>query len=237
MLFSEKFIDLVKENPIIGVINACQLIDAKISSLNLKSISNTLITSWDEEAHEVLWEGALFINVLISVNNFDVKHNLPTDTSRISTNCGNLCTYLKQIKKEFMSLSLKLKMESYTSRYETAFKSSFAYEFSQEDFDRIQILVNEIRNKISENSSLDTAHKKRLLKKLESLQSALHKRISDLDKFWGMVGDAGVVLSKLGTDAKPIVDRVKELVQIVWKTQARTEELPSNSQNPMLQND
>jgi len=61
--------------------------------------------------------------------------------------------------------------------------------------------------------------------------------VSDLDRFWGLVGDAGVVLGKLGNDAKPIVDRIREIAEIVWKTQSRTEELPSNSQNPMLEHD
>jgi hypothetical protein len=73
-----------------------------------------------------------------------------------------------------------------------------------------------------------------LLSRLEKLQSELHKRVSDLDRFWGLVGDAGVVLGKLGTDAKPIVDRVREIAQITWKTQSRTEELPSNISNPMI---
>lgn len=76
-----------------------------------------------------------------------------------------------------------------------------------------------------------------ILKRLENLQSELHKRVSDLDRFWGLVGDAGVVLGKLGKDAKPIVDRVREVAEIAWKTQARTEELPSSSPNPMLGKD
>ena len=54
---------------------------------------------------------------------------------------------------------------------------------------------------------------------------------------WGMVGDAGVLIGKLGTDAKPIVDRVKEIAAIVWKTQAIAEKLPRNSPNPMLEQD
>ena len=108
-----------------------------------------------------------------------------------------------------MQNPLLIELESYKNLYKTALKSTFAYEFSQGDLDRVQNLLNELRNHISEITNLEPDHKRRLLKRLESLQSELHKRVSDLDRFWGMVGDAGGVLGKLGEDAKPIVDRVR----------------------------
>ncbi len=61
--------------------------------------------------------------------------------------------------------------------------------------------------------------------------------MSDLDRFWGLVGDAGVILGKLGTDAKPFVDRVKEIADSVWRAQSRTEELPSNTPTPLGKSD
>ena len=64
----------------------------------------------------------------------------------------------------------------------------------------------------------------------------MHKKVSDLDRFWGLIGDAGVVLGKLGNDAKPIVDRIKEVAEIVWQTQSRAEELPSGTKIPLLSN-
>jgi hypothetical protein len=49
-----------------------------------------------------------------------------------------------------------------------------------------------------------------------------------LDRFWGLVGDAGVVLAKLGDNAKPIIECVKQITEIVWRAQGRAEQLPSN---------
>lgn len=54
-------------------------------------------------------------------------------------------------------------------------------------------------------------HQARLLKQVESLQLELHKKMSNLDRFWGLVGDAGVIAGKFGKDAKPLVDRIREL--------------------------
>ena len=66
------------------------------------------------------------------------------------------------------------------------------------------------------------------------MQSELHKKMSDLDRFWGFVGDAGVVMGKFGNDVKPLTDRIREMMGIVWNTQARAEELESGSPNPFL---
>lgn len=72
---------------------------------------------------------------------------------------------------------------------------------------------------------------------MERLQSELHKKGSDLDKFWGLIGDAGVAIGKFGKDAKPFVDRIREITGIVWRTQSAAEELPSGTKIPFLDSD
>ena len=99
----------------------------------------------------------------------------------------------------------------------------------------MQHLINELRVQISKTDALEQEHQQRLLRRLEKLQAEMHKKVSDLDRFWGLVGDAGVVLGKLGNDAKPIVDRIKEIASIVWRTQSRAEELPSGTELPSLE--
>ncbi|MBU1190269.1 MAG: hypothetical protein KKE76_01020 [Gammaproteobacteria bacterium] len=230
MFFSEDFIASVEENPISGIVDACNKILDRLEELSLSP-------EWSELEHELLWESASFIRLVIQSNELDINVVFPQATGDIKHNCSKLLEYVNLVKANFEAHSVRLKIESYTSRYSAALKSSFAYEFSQGDLDRIQTIVNELRAQIAANKSLQDDHKRRLLKRLEHLQSELHKRVSDLDRFWGLVGDAGIVLGKLGNDAKPIVDRIKEVAEIVWKTQARSEELPSDSQNPMLEHE
>ena len=113
----------------------------------------------------------------------------------------------------------------------------FFYEFTDGDLDRVQQLINELRNEITQSDLFEESHRARLLRRLESMQSEMHKKMSDVDRIWGLVGDAGIVIGKFGKDAKPFVDRIKELSQIAWRTQARAEELPSSSQNPLIESD
>ena len=113
----------------------------------------------------------------------------------------------------------------------------YLYEFSDDELTRINEIISDLRGIIGKSEMFDDDHQRRLLNKLEKLQSEVHKSVSDLDKFWGLIGDAGVVMGKFGKDAKPFVDRVKELSEITWKAQAKAEGLPEQDSMPLLTHD
>jgi hypothetical protein len=119
-------------------------------------------------------------------------------------------------------------------RFASLLGHQFHYSLSDADIERIQILINELRHLITNNTRIDEGHRRRLLLRLERLQTELHKRVSDLDRFWGIVADGGVLMRKLGEDAKPIVDRIREIAEIAWRSQADAEQLPSSAK-PALQ--
>ena len=101
------------------------------------------------------------------------------------------------------------------------------YTFSDSAYSRIQELINELRSEVTTSNALDEGHRRRLLRRLERLQQELHKSVSDIDRVWGLVGEAGVILGKFGEHTKPIVDRIRELADIVWKTVSAVEKLES----------
>ncbi len=122
-------------------------------------------------------------------------------------------------------------------KFKSKFGAAFLYRFSDGDLKRIQVLLNQLRDLVRSSELFDAKHKERILTKLEKLQLELHKYMSSLDKFWGLIGDAGIVLGKFGRDAKPFVDRIREISQIIWRTQAISEELPSGTSLPLLADD
>lgn len=95
---------------------------------------------------------------------------------------------------------------------------------------RIQQLINDIRSLITK-SAIDDEHKRRLLQKLEGLQGEMHKDISDLDRFWAFMGEAGRVLGQLGKDVKPLIDRIRELMNAVASVGGFAPALPSGDGN------
>jgi hypothetical protein len=225
VFFNDSFIEEAKHNPIKCTLEVCeQLLQMEAS-----------YGGWTEDEHESLLEGYALISEMRNADLISTKFSLPNLTGRSNDDCSDIQKWLVQLQTEFRMKTALSKMESFQDKFKIAIGNSFYYEFSQGDLDRVQSLINELRKQIGE-SKLADEHKQRLLARLEKMQAELHKKVSDLDRFWGVIGDAGVVISKLGTDAKPIVDRLRELKEIIWSTQSRAEELPSGTSPPLLEN-
>lgn len=191
-----------------------------------------------QEWHEIDLDALMSIYALLSevkdskILEFQLPH--VDFTNSMSENCMNLNGAVLDVEDEIASVSTKAKMMRIKDSFKKSLGNNFFYEFTDGDLKTIQELINDLREKIIQEINLEEEHKSRLLKRLERLQRELHKKVSDLDMFWGLIGDAGIVLGKLGTDAKPFVDRVREIANIVWRTQAQTEQLPSGTTPPLI---
>ena len=75
--------------------------------------------------------------------------------------------------------------------------------------------MRELRELIRGSSLITDDHKRRLLRRLEAMHAELHKKTSDIDRFWGFIGEAGIAMRKFGEDLAPISERVLELGGIV----------------------
>ena len=113
---------------------------------------------------------------------------------------------------------------------------SFAYHFDEKEVEDIQRLINDLRTQITTQKFFDEKHQQRILIRLEALQREIHKKMSDLDRFWGLIGDAGVALGKFGNDAQPFAKIIKDLTGVVWKAQARMEQIEPTNSLPLLPN-
>jgi hypothetical protein len=105
--------------------------------------------------------------------------------------------------------------ETKTEEYVALFSRVSVYEFSDADFKRVHDLIRELRELIRASTLITDDHKRRLLRRLEAMHAELHKKTSDIDRFWGFIGEAGIAMRKFGEDLSPISERVLELGGIV----------------------
>ncbi len=192
---------------------------------------------FDSDDQSLLLEAFALVSSLSAANLISVDVYEPEVSGNTNSVCTVILQYFNAIQSDLETQATALKLESLKRKFTAVITGGFGYEFTDGDIKRVQALINELRELLAADSSLDENHKKRLLLRLEALQKELHKKISNLNSFYSLLGDAGVVLGKLGTDAKPFIDRIREIVQIGWKAQARAEELPSSAENPMLGHD
>ena len=223
-MFNDEYLDNLPNDPL----------------LSLNEIVNKTIDHWSgfapgseiDDFDTFLEAHAIARALAENVKNFDFA--APDLKGSPNEMLACIIEYMEGVKASISTHLVELKMSQFNARYSAKYGNIFAYEFSEGDLARIQTLINELRDVISESELFENEHKQRLMSRLERLQSEMHKKMADLDRFWGLVGDAGVAMAKLGENAKPIVDRIREISNIVWRTQSRAEELPSDTPMDMI---
>ena len=223
-MISEQFFTVKKDNLISEIIEICKI----FLDWHRDIPANKEIEFYEEYIDAYAAFEAYLISKTIHIESI----NFGTDRNE---NIRNISEFFGSINESYFHKLTLDTVEFARNKYQQRFQVGFAYEFTDGDLKRIQTLLNELRDLVANSEDFDANHKERILKRLEKLQSELHKRVSSLDKFWGLVGDAGVALGKFGKDAKPFVDRIREITQIVWNTQTRAEELPSGIKIPLLE--
>lgn len=226
MLFSDDFLEGLAADPIAGSTAICDI--------TLRSLMDG--QDWVTQDWNNLLEGVTLLSEMQEAGLLPVAHlfpNIPADEN-LDIKCKAAARVIREVGSSLEALVEERRVEQLKKRFRNSLSTEFKYEFSQGDLEKVQVLLNELRNEVAGSTKLEAEHKARLLRRLEALQAELHKKISDLDKFWGLVGDASIVMAKIGTNAKPIVDRVREIADIVWRTQTRAEELPSGTTLPQI---
>jgi len=132
---------------------------------------------------------------------------------------------------------MKLANEHYKAsceKYAQDPRNPFEYRFDTDQLNRLQQLINEVRDELQNLENIPDNWRRRMLRRLESLQKELHERMSSLDRFWGIVGEALPVLHQLGVAAKPIVNRLREMAEIGMRVHAVFYNLPIPPGVPIL---
>ena len=206
---------------------------AHICAVTLASIDTNVPGFTDRDVIALL-EAQALLQAINELDTIDIKYTGPLPARNSAPSTDALFASVDQMAKRLRQATRDSHLAAIKERALLRLGKGFSYEFTQGDIDRIQALINETRGWLTSTDIFTAEHKDRVLKRLEALQRELHKKMSDLDKFWGLLGDAGVALGKFGTDAKPFVDRIRELLQIAERTQSRAEELPSGTPIPQI---
>jgi hypothetical protein len=227
-IFTEEFFEHLSADPQLALSQICGLFLSSRSKTNHDKLNYYLEFYAIVEAF--IDEHKLNLNLKVDLPEI---HSLETQVKidKVTHFAAAMNNSLTQYVRENMELG---ELDKFRRQFSTKFGNTFIYEFTDGDIARIQLLLNELRDLISSSSDFEEKHKRRLHKRLENLQSELHKKMADLDHFWGLVGDAGVVLGKFGKDAKPFVDRIREITKITWRAQSIAEELQTDQPSPAL---
>jgi hypothetical protein len=212
MIFDEKFIKSLPGSPYSAIIRICDRYREEIAGYELASV----------DGRELIIETITFLKSFIKII------GLPNDISSLPLRVGEreeeiveANDAIMRVRDNATRLNTESQMDLYENLFVTKYGSLFHYEFAEGDLGRIQTLINELRVLIVNSKELEEDHIQRLCEKLEKLQSELHKKVTDVDRFWGFLLEASIVLGQLGDNVKPMVDVIQKIVGIIWPAQTR----------------
>jgi len=220
--FSNDFFTKLPDDPLLGISAFC----AEFKKFNIEAKSRA------EYLADYLTALAAF-QAYSTTNNYPLNPAVPNASASPGENMNSIVQFFSGHEAAINQMLNTVYLQRETKKYEAKFQSESAYVFTDDEYIQLQKLINEMREIISGSDVINAKHKQRLLERLERLQRELHKTTSDLDRFWGFVGEAGIVIGKFGTDIKPLVDRIRELTNIVWRVVALKELLLDKS-NPIM---
>ena len=158
----------------------------------------------------------------------------PQLSQHARNNIQAISEYFAAFGGELDKINAQNLLNASLARFERELDVGFHYEFSEGETARLQTLVNELREGIRDAKFLEEDHRRRLLARLEKLQAELHKRVPDLDIHLGTMVQIAAAIGQASEEAKPLVDRMREFLEIVAGVFRRAENLPPGPEFPLL---
>lgn len=226
MFFTDNFLQTLPEEPNAGIVAICKEFLQIWDRDRKRAPYETTIVSTDIDKKALVLEALALISTYSEANNLEIKEFQITAYDKEAISKAH--DFVLQLQNESEPIADSRQFEQYRSLFATKLGTVFHYEFSEGDLSLIQNLINKLRELISTTDELGEDHRHRLVKKLEKVQSELHKKVSSLDQFWGFCIDLSIVVGLMGKNAEPAADLVKKIVAIIWPTQTRAYQLSSS---------
>lgn len=167
--------------------------------------------------------------------------NIPDIGEDDAENIQGLIKYVVQTRHAVQPLiddvatySKKYQLLSEIENKKKILGKGFYFQFGDREFNRLKELFGEILDLIEASKVMEDAHRKRLIKRIETVNDSVHRKLSDLDKLWGLVSEVSILNEKYHKEAQDIVAKIGEVLQIAWKIQIKAEALPVDTHNPLL---
>lgn len=213
-----------------------------VASLPTEAIEALKIVCDDYKILDTAKKSEKFIN-LVGYLKFNIKELMqPTNSSLLSLLESLTDTYVKanndtqnpQVITNFESLfkNVTLSHINHVADQQADYFKQLTnadgtgYTLGEGDCRKIQELINELRDTINADASIADEHKKRLLKKLNQLQTELNKEHPNYKEFWYYVMANIAYANAALIGAEPIINFLYKITDILIKPMSTLSGLP-----------
>ncbi|MEJ5286976.1 MAG: hypothetical protein CH6_3943 [Candidatus Kapaibacterium sp.] len=181
-----------------------------------------------------------FLDLFSLYQVYAAKHSLeilfPPLTNDKKINTGIIINFFETRQKEINEqledvLALKTLAEKKTA-FETILSRDTTYNLTDKDLNDLYHKIDSIIDSINENFDIKRNLKSRLINLLGNLKRDLKPEMANFDKFWALVGYTGILYGLYEEKVMKILDRIKDVLNYIWKIQAKAEGVPTT--NPVI---
>jgi hypothetical protein len=232
MLFSDEFIVALKNSPLTGCLQICRTAGEHLTQH---------AQGWQEKDHEVLTEAYAVVSVVFDAGLLDIQIEPPMLRGKVKEDCTVIHHYLGRLARECAQLKSLQRVETIKATVRNTLgiqdraSPEKVYEPGPRELQRMDELLVQMHAALGACSSLSQPHRQRLQGRVERLRDELSPAMSDFDRFWGLLGDARILIIKVGAQAKPILSRLAELSELAWNVQSRCEGVNAGPDLPQLE--
>jgi len=170
MYFDESFIQSLPDDPNIALRQICDKYDTMVNDYFQNSGA----------VHDISVQALDLVSTFLEAIGFELESEIPELFGPRDEDIRRVSDFIAELRDGTTRQLGKGQYDSYKHLFMEKFEVSSHYEFSQGDLDEIQELLNRLRDLFSKSEELEEGHKSRLLRRLEKLQSELHKKVIPL---------------------------------------------------------
>lgn len=181
-----------------------------------------------------------FLDLFSFYQVYAAKHSLnilfPPLTNDKKINTGIIINFFenrqKEIEEELEDYISFKKIEEKKVTFESMLSEGITYNLNDRDLNTLYRKLDSIIDSITENFDIKRNLKTRLINLLGILKRDLRPTMPNFDKFWALVGYTGLLYGLYEEKVMRIIDKIKDVLNYIWKIQATTEGLPTT--NPVI---
>ncbi len=223
MPIDREFINSLPSNPLLG--------ENKI----IEEFNRILAESQKQNNREKFYNDFLDFYSFYQV--YSAKHSLnlrfPPLTNDKRINIGIILNFFekrqKELEEELDEIIALKNLEDRKSVFESMLKEDILYKLTNNELSEIYKIIDNVIDLVNENFTIRSNLKQRLINLLGILKRELKPEMPNFDRFWSLVGYTGILYGLYEQKTMRIIEKIKELLNIIWKVIAKAEGLPSTS--------
>ncbi len=181
-----------------------------------------------------------FLDLFSFYQVYAAKHSLnilfPPLTNDKKINTGIIINFFenrqKEIEEELEDFISFKKLEEKKVTFESMLSEGITYNLCDRDLNTLYHKLDSIIDSITENFDIKRSLKTRIINLLGILKRDLKPTMPNFDKFWALVGYTGLLYGLYEEKVMKIIDKIKDVLNFIWKIQATAEGLPTT--NPVI---